>query len=99
MHSTELTRAIWLLLLGKGGWWTVPEVVHERPSWAKTTAERQQVAHALRGLAKHGACVRRLPVGTLQYQYAITPTCCVVKGITLREVLGAANGKAPEFAG
>lgn len=99
MPSTDLTRAVWLLLLGKGGWWTVPEVVRERPSWAKTTAERQLVAHALRGLAKHGACVRRLPHGSLQYQYAITPGCCVVKGITLRELLGAANGKTPEFAG
>lgn len=99
MHTSELTRSVWLLLLGKGGWWTVAEIVRERPTWAKTTSERQQIAHALSGLAKHGACVRRLPIGTVQYQYAITPSCCVVKGITLRELLGAADGRSPEFSG
>ena len=81
MNTTVLTpdaRALWLMLLNQGGWWSLPELqAHWEPTF--TDSELEQLLSAL--VASKHVAQRTNDFGS---RYGVTTTCTPYPGLSLR---------------
>lgn len=82
-----LNRAIWLLLLARGGWWTAAEIEEE------LTLTPGSIAQRLQRLITYGSITRRpIPRFRRGAQYAVHNGCTIPQGMSVGEVIANATG-------
>lgn len=89
--ASGLTRAIWMLLVKEGGYWSAPEVLAALPD--EVFATKVNVNNALRDMCDSGSVQRKGDGrGT---RYGVTGNCRVPMGLLVHE-LECIRPRAPE---